>query len=117
MMSAKELKEKISADPENWIIYLMDFVDDYRYYREQTALEEAFALGDERIDGIIASTIESLCCECEQSIPNWVSRVPACGKPWFVAGIENLKAIAIAQSPLHFRKRKIFVLENFLSRC
>jgi hypothetical protein len=42
--------------------------------------------------------------------------VPACRKPWFVAGMENLKAIAVAESPLRFRIRKIFVLENFLSR-
>lgn len=36
--------------------------------------------------------------------------------PWFVSGMENLKAIASAESPLSFRWRKIFVMEIFLSR-
>jgi hypothetical protein len=30
--------------------------------------------------------------------------------------MENLKAIALVESPLRFRIRKIFVLENFLNR-
>jgi hypothetical protein len=48
--------------------------------------------------------------------PEWVLNVPACKDPWFVSGIENLKAIALVESPLFFRIRKIFVLENFLTR-
>jgi hypothetical protein len=31
-------------------------------------------------------------------------------------GIENLKAITLVESPLRFRIRKIFVLDNFLRR-
>jgi hypothetical protein len=42
--------------------------------------------------------------------------VPAPHDPWFVSGMESLKAIALVESPLPFRLRKIFVLENFLSR-
>ena len=35
----------------------------------------------------------------------------------FIVGeIERLKAISIVESPVRFRIRKIFVLENFLSR-
>jgi hypothetical protein len=42
--------------------------------------------------------------------------IPAYKDPWFVSGMENLKAITLVESPLHFRRRKIFVLGNFLSR-
>jgi hypothetical protein len=42
--------------------------------------------------------------------------VPGLEEPWFVTGIENLKAMAIVESPVFFRRRLIFVLENFLSR-
>jgi hypothetical protein len=37
--------------------------------------------------------------------------------PWFVAGIENLKASALVESPVQFRRNNIFVLGNFLSRA
>jgi hypothetical protein len=42
--------------------------------------------------------------------------VPTCKDPWFVSGMENINAIALVESPLQFRIRKIFVLENFLIR-
>lgn len=38
-------------------------------------------------------------------------------EPWFVAGVENLKATALVESPLPFRRNNIFVLGNFLSRA
>jgi hypothetical protein len=48
--------------------------------------------------------------------PQWTWDIPSCKEPWFVSGVENLKAIALAESPVFFRRRKIFVLENFLQR-
>jgi hypothetical protein len=38
-------------------------------------------------------------------------------RPWFVAGVENLKATALVESPLPFRRNNVFVLGNFLSRA
>ncbi|NCO37375.1 MAG: hypothetical protein COZ06_23865 [Armatimonadetes bacterium CG_4_10_14_3_um_filter_66_18] len=43
--------------------------------------------------------------------------LPPLPEPWFVSGIENLKATALVESPTHFRKRRIFVLGNFLERA
>lgn len=57
-----------------------------------------------------------LCDELGLEPPAWLAAVPASPLPWFVAGMENLKAIALAERPLRFRIRRIFVLENFLSR-
>jgi hypothetical protein len=48
--------------------------------------------------------------------PAWVWAVPSLKEPWFLSGMESLKAIAIVESPVFFRRRKIFVLENFLYR-
>jgi len=48
--------------------------------------------------------------------PPWVWEVPACKTPWFVSGLDTLRAIALVESPVSFRRRKIFVLENFLAR-
>jgi hypothetical protein len=116
MTTLKEVKQQIESDPPNWAIYLMDFVDDFRYYKDHAAIEEPFEINNERIDALLASTAEYLCEELDIKPPEWIMKVPACRDPWFVSGIENLKAIAIVESPLHFRIRKIFVLENFLER-
>jgi hypothetical protein len=94
----------------------MDFADDFRYYKDPTAIAEPIDLTNERFDALLASTAEYLCDELGLDVPEWILRVPVCKDPWFVSGMEDLKAIALVESPLRFRIRKIFVLENFLSR-
>jgi hypothetical protein len=73
-------------------------------------------MSDEKIDALLAATVESLCRELNLETPEWLQNVPACRQPYFVSGVENLKATAIVESPLPFRIRKVFVLENFLER-
>jgi len=116
MITLRETREKIQQDPKWWCIHLMNFVDDFRYYKDPRAIVDPFELSDERMDALLASTAESLCDEIGIEAPDWLADVPACSHPFFVSGIENLKAITIVESPLRFRMRKIFVLENFLSR-
>jgi hypothetical protein len=116
MTTLREVKEQIKGDPANWCIYLMDFVDDFRYYKDPRVLDEPFDPTDNRFDALLASTAEALCDELGLTPPPWLSEIPACREPFFVSGMENLKAISIVESPLRFRIRKIFVLENFLSR-
>lgn len=116
MITLKETKEKIVGDPRWWKIHFFDFVDDFRANRDLTALREPFELTDDKTDALLASTAESLCHELDLETPLWLSEIPACRKPYFVSGLENLKATAIVQSPLRFRIRKIFVLANFLER-
>ena len=116
MISLQEVKQQINRDPNHWSIYLMDFVDDFRYYKNPAAIAEPIQATDPQLDALLASTVEYLCDELGLEAPAWLTGIPACKTPWFVSGMENLKAIALAESPLRFRIRKIFVLENFLSR-
>jgi hypothetical protein len=116
MITLQDVKRQISFDPKNWSVFLMDFVDDFRYYRNPAVIAEPVQPTDQPIDALLASTAEYLCDELRLESPAWLADVPACKTPWFVSGIENLKAIALVESPLRFRIRKIFVLENFLSR-
>ena len=116
MNTLREVKALIEADPENWRLHLFDFVDDFRYYQDPGMVSEPFELSDERLDALLASTAEKLCDEAGVEPPAWLAGVPACRDPYFVSGLENLKAISIVESPLRFRLRKVFVLENFLSR-
>jgi hypothetical protein len=116
MITIAETKSRINSEPQWWKIALMDFVDDFRYHKDPEAIKEPFELGNERMDAVLASVAESICDELNLPIPDWLGNVPACTDPYFVSGLENLKATAIVESPLRFRIRKVFVLENFLHR-
>ena len=56
----RQTKEKIKQDPEWWCIHLMNFVDDFRYYKNPKAIAEPFELSDERMDALLASTARVL---------------------------------------------------------
>ena len=112
----QEAKMAMLKSGENWRIPFMEFVDDLRRTRDHSLIEKPFSLNDENIDSLLASTVEYLCDEMGIETPNWIWKVPSCKEPWFVSGYDNLKAISIAESPVFFRRRKIFVLKNFLSR-
>ncbi len=114
--TVQEAKEAMVKSGKHWRIPFMEFVDDLRRSRNHDLIETPFSLSNERFDSLLASTIEYLCDEIGIETPDWVWGVPSCKAPWFVSGYENLKAIAIAESPVFFRRRKIFVLENFFSR-
>jgi len=116
MITLKETKRRIKDEPRWWCIHLMNFVDDFRRTRDLRALEEPIDVDDQKMDALLASTAESLCDELKLRPPVWLENVPECEQPWFVGDLERLKAISIVESPLRFRMRKIFVLENFLSR-
>jgi hypothetical protein len=116
MITIAETKLRMDNEPEWWKIALMDFVDDFRRHKDPSAISQPFERGDERMDAILASVAEAICDELKLPVPEWLSKIPACSDPYFVSGIENLKATAIVESPLRFRIRKVFVLENFLYR-
>ncbi len=114
--TVQEIKTAMLEYGQHWRIPFMEFVDDFRHTRNHHLIEEPFSLNDGNVDSLLASTVEYLCDELEVETPDWVWDVPSCKEPWFVSGYENLKAISIAESPVFFRRRKIFVLANFLSR-
>lgn len=116
IITAVETKLKMKNDPRWWRIALFDFVDNFRLHKNPSAIEEPFEINDDSMDAVLAGVIESLCDEIKIAIPAWLDDVPACQEPYFVSGVENLKASALVQSPVHFRIRKVFVMENFLSR-
>lgn len=116
MITAAETKLRMKQDPRWWKIALMDFVDDFRYYKDPAAIVEPFVINDEKLDATLAGVIETLCDEMSLPIPHWLEQVPSCREPYFISGMESLKATAIVESPVRFRLRKVFVLENFLSR-
>lgn len=116
MITAAETQKRMNEDPRWWKIPLMDFVDDFRFHKEPAAIEMPFTPSDEQRDAAFSAVIETLCDELELPIPAWLRRIPSTREPFFVAGVENLKATALVESPIRFRMRNVFVMENFLDR-
>jgi len=116
MITVAQTKQQFDKDPKWWKVPLMDFVDDFRRHKDPAAIIQPFDLSDERKDAVLAGVVETLCDELNIEIPSWLANVPACKEPYFVSEMENLKAITLVESPVRFRIRKVFVLENFLVR-
>ncbi len=117
--SVEDISLRIYQDGfDSWKTHLFNFVDRFRN-DQNTDMIERPPIEDLAVDlqALIASTVETLCDECHASTPPWCKGIPALDRPWFVSGIENLKAMALIESPTRFRTRNIFVLENFLKRA
>ena len=104
--------------PGSWKVHLFNFVDAFRAsYDPELIASPPFEGTDRRLRSLTASTVEALCAECRGPVPGWCAAIGALPAPWFVAGRESLKASALVESPAAFRKRNIFVLNNFLARA
>lgn len=114
MTSERILEEGDSS----WKIYLFNFVDSFRQGpKKKLIVIPPLTETSPPIKALLASTVETLCDEKGMIPPEWTLSIFPLAEPWFVSEIENLKAIALMESPIHFRKRNIFVLENFLGRA
>lgn len=103
---------------ESWKTHLFNFVDAFRSTRNSELVRDPpLADLDVRLQALCASVTEALANELHLTPPSWCAGIPSLDRPWFVAGIENLKAMALVESPAWFRARRIFVLGNFLERA
>lgn len=118
-LSAAQAADHILQDgEESWKTWLFQFVDDFRRAPDRGLATRAPAPElPARALALLASTVESVCAERGTAPPWWCVGVPPLREPWFAAGAESLKASALVQSPAAFRRRNIFVLDNFLSRA
>ncbi|MFH1725687.1 MAG: helix-turn-helix transcriptional regulator [Elusimicrobiota bacterium] len=117
--SIAEASARIVREGEDsWRLALFEFVDAFRRRPSCDLVAEGPHPGlSHRLHALLCATVERLCAEQGVAVPWWCAGVPPVPDPWFVAGIENLKATALVESPASFRQRNIFVLGNFLSRA
>lgn len=114
------IAERIQSGGKNsWKLWLFNFVDAFRAAKDKGLYIETPPAPKTslRIRALLASTVETLCQEVGIKAPLWCKATPGLSAPWFVAEVENLKVMALMTSPVHFRKRNIFVLDNFLERA
>lgn len=83
---------------KSWKTHLFDFVDAFRATNQAGLLDPPASGLEARLQALCASTVEALCAEKGLKPPPWCAGVPALDRPWFVAGIENLKAMALVES-------------------
>jgi len=103
---------------DTWRIHLFNFVDAFRAPGDPALTRSAPPDSlDPRLRCMTASIVESLCHERAIPAPSWCLGIGPLPDPWFAAGVENLKAMALVESPAEFRARNIFVLGNFLERA
>lgn len=115
--SARWASMKTSKDGR-WKIHFFNFVDAFRRDRSFTLIKDAPVDElDVKYKALLAATVWALCDEIGVAPPAWAILQPPLKEPWFVAGIENLKALSIVESPAFFKQKNVFVLENFLSRA
>lgn len=69
-------------------------------------------------DAYLSATAEHLALQYGLEVPEWsYNQGHSLRKPQFFGGFESLKAILIAESPLAFRRRMLFVSSNALHRA
>ena len=95
----------------------MDLVDAYRRSLDPALLLLPPVRGlPLRPKALLASIVLALAQESAMDAPAWAERSYFLPQAWFPAGLESLKATAICESPLAFRRNNIFVHANFLDR-
>ena len=99
-------------------IHFMDLVDTYRQTLDPHQLLLAPPKGfNKQLTALLASIVSELCGVSGIDSPRWATKRFYLDIPWFISEVESLKASAILESPITFRKNNIFVQENFLARA
>lgn len=101
---------------------LREFLDEFYKERDPARQSRMLAaepelLMDDRANAYLAAVAEHL-SRCHQlPVAPWVhDKRRFLQRPFFTAGLESLKASQLAESPLAFRRRMIFVGQHPLSR-
>ncbi len=117
--SVHQASRRIVVDGEaSWKIHVLNLVDAFRRTHDlHLIMEPPASHAPMKIRALLTSIVEHLCDEQRLVAPEWTMGVGALPDPWFVAEIENLKPMALVESPIHFRKRNIFVLASILDRA
>ncbi len=120
MLPAPRLTRKAGRPPRrdltDWVPFF-DAVDEARRTRTFEALKRLYSRSRRtRERAVINATARALAQELDIPEPWWATRPQFLPAPYFVSGIENLKASALQESPTPFRQNNIFVLGNFLNR-
>jgi len=116
-----KVADRLSADKGALHIAMAGFLDSFYMQpeRRQAMIDpEPQLLGDPILDATIGGVGEYLARRWKLTIPPWTEqRERFLKEPYFPTPLEHLKPLLIAQSPLAFRRRLIFVEHEPLRRA
>ena len=116
-----ELASKLATDPALWDRLLAGFLDTFYMTpaRRQLMIDDEPGWLDHPIfDASLGAIAEHLARRWDLTIPAWTEdQRRFLAAPHFPTPLEDLKPLLIAQSPLAFRRRLIFVEHEPLSRA
>ena len=119
--SLAEVADRLSADRAALHVAMAGFLDSFytQPERRQAMIDpEPQLLGDAILDATIGGVGEYLARRWKLTIPPWTEQPERFLKePYFPTPLEHLKPLLIAQSPLAFRRRMIFVEHEPLRRA
>ncbi len=110
------ISDYLKSNNNDWRLAIGELIDDVK---KDTSIIENIECGDVddiKLKAMFASTVHYLSYKYQKKSKPWARKMYFLDQPWFPAGIENLKAMAILESPFEFRANNIFVLSNFLDR-
>jgi len=118
--SLAEVAALTNETPDAFDGLISEFLDEFYLRpdaRQSMIMDEPSSLGQFR-DTWLAAVAEHLARRWNLEIPAWVDQPHRfLDRAYFAGGLENLKAILLAESPLAFRKRQIFVEAEPLRRA
>lgn len=118
--SLAEVAKSTAETPDAFDLLVSEFLDEFYLHpelRQSMIAGEPRALGQLR-DAWLGAIGDHLARRWDLKVPSWVDQPQRFLKrAFFAGGLESLKAILLAESPLAFRKRQIFVEAEPLRRA
>lgn len=124
--AAQSLLAERASTPSLWRHVILQALDDYESDLRLHGLGAArdgveprpVQTGDQRLDAALAALVEHLARRDGWPAPRWTAE-PArvLLEWWFIDQLDGLRACALRDSPLSFRKRGIFVGAGGLERA
>jgi hypothetical protein len=107
---------------DNALLCCAEFLDEYRdasdEVHDQLLAPEPTTTGDQRWDVFIAALVEHLAFHEQRDIPAWVRAPSRFLSTWWVPStLPSVRIGALAESPAAFRRRGVFITEDFFSRA
>lgn len=109
-------------DPQRCLRYCFEFLDEYRDAPADDHLRllqrAPAATGDPRWDAFLAALGEHLAFHEQLAVPAWTRR-PTRFLPsaWFLSTLPSARAAAFVESPPAFKRRGVFITEDFFARA
>ena len=120
----REVVDRAASAEQTFTVGLHEFLDEFygdldESSRRRRIAEEPLLLDDPQRDALIGAVAEHLSFRWRLGQPpHWVEkRARFLKTPWFATGVDQEKAFLIAESPLAFGRRLIFVPAEPLRRA